>query len=318
VSLVEARHVLVPVDVPAPPSVVVHIWDGGPLPAHEVLDLVELHVLPYTFDEGSFAAVDHLPRLRVLQTLTAGYEHVLPHLPAGVSLCNAGGVHDDSTAELALALVLAAQRGIPDFVRAQDQQRWAHARYPSLADRRVVVVGAGGVGRGIAARLAPFRCQVTLVARRARPGVRGVDELPDLLPNAEVLVLAVPLDDVTRGMVDAALLAALPDGALLVNVSRGPVVDTSALVAQVRTGRIRAALDVTEPEPLPAGHPLWAASGVLLSPHVGGDTTAFWPRARRLVEQQLGRWADGLPPLHHVAGPAPQAVPPREAPPPSE
>ena len=296
-------HVLVPFGVDAPAAVTAHVWESGDLPDADVLDVVEVHVLPYTFDAASFAAVAALPRLRVLQTLTAGYEHVLGHLPDGVTLCNAGGVHDDSTAELALTLMLAAQRGVADFVRAQDAQRWAYAAYPSLADRRVLVVGFGGVGRAIAARLTPFGCHVTPVARTPRPGVHSVDDLPDLLRVAEIVVLAVPLDESTRHLVDDAFLGAMPDGALLVNVSRGPVVDTDALVAQTSSGRLRAALDVTDPEPLPTGHPLWSSPGVLISPHVGGNTSAFRPRARRLVEHQLTRIAAGQPPLHQVAGP---------------
>jgi phosphoglycerate dehydrogenase-like enzyme len=296
-------HVLVPFGVDTPGAVTAHVWESGDLPDADVLDVVEVHVLPYTFDAASFDAVAALPRLRVLQTLTAGYEHVLGHLPDGVTLCNAGGVHDDSTAELALTLMLAAQRGVADFVRAQDAQRWAYAAYPSLADRRVLVVGFGGVGRAIAARLTPFGCHVTPVARTPRPGVHSVDELPDLLRQAEIVVLAVPLDESTRHLVDDEFLGAMPDGALLVNVSRGPVVDTDALVAQTSSGRLRAALDVTDPEPLPTGHPLWSSPGVLISPHVGGNTSAFWPRARRLVEHQLTRIAAGQPPLHQVAGP---------------
>lgn len=296
-------QVLLPFPVHVPDGLTAHVWTSGALPGRNVLDAVEVHVLPYTFDEASFAAVPSLPRLRVLQTLTAGYEHVLPHLPDGVTLCNAGGVHDDSTAELALALMLAAQRGIAGFVRAQDEERWAHAAHPSLADRRVLVVGFGGVGQAVAARLAPFGCDVVPVARSARPGVRAIGDLPDLLHAAEIVVLAVPLTDDTRGMVDEAFLARMPDGALLVNVSRGPVVDTDALVGQVAAGRLRAALDVTDPEPLPPGHPLWSSPGVLISPHVGGNTSAFWPRAVRLVEQQLTRLASGQPPLHQVAGP---------------
>lgn len=294
---------LVPFDVDAP-GVGLYTWTGGGLPAQSVLDEVDVHVLPYTFDEESFAAVARLPRLRVLQTLTAGYEHVLPHLPDGVTLCNAGGVHDASTAELALALTLAAQRGIGDFVRAQSRHEWSHDAYPSLADRRVLVVGFGGVGRAVAARLAPFECAVTPVARTARRGVRPTDDLPRLLPDAEIVVVAVPLSDETRRLVDADFLSRMPDGALLVNVSRGPVVDTDALLAETTRGRLRAALDVTDPEPLPPQHPLWNSPGVLISPHVGGNTSAFLPRARRLVEQQLVRLAHGEPPEHQVAGPA--------------
>jgi phosphoglycerate dehydrogenase-like enzyme len=297
------HHVLVPFGVPAPAGTAVHVWDGGPLPGPDLLAAVSLHVLPYTFDPSCFAALPLLPNLRVLQTLTAGFEHVLPHLPPGVTLCNARGVHDASTAELAVTLVLAALRGIPAFVRAQDRQEWAHAAYPALADRRVLVVGAGGVGRAVAARLAGFECEVTLVARTARDGVRARADLPNLLGSAQVVVLAVPLDAATAHLADRAFLAALPDGALLVNVSRGPVVDTEALVAEVLSGRLRAALDVTDPEPLPPGHPLWSAPGVLLSPHVGGNSSAFAPRARRLVEEQVRRFSTGQPLLHVVVGP---------------
>jgi phosphoglycerate dehydrogenase-like enzyme len=293
----------VPFDLPTPDEVEVVVWDGGPVPPDDLLAEVSVHVLPYTFDPDSFAAIAHLPGLQVLQTLTAGYEHVLPHLPPGVVLCNAGGVHDDSTAELAVALVLASQRGLADFVRAQSEHRWAHAAYPSLADRRVLVVGHGGVGRAVLARLEPFGCRARAVARTARTGVAGIDELPALLPDAEVVVLAVPLTPQTRGLVDAGFLAAMPDGALLVNVSRGPVVDTAALLDELRAGRLRAALDVTDPEPLPVEHPLWDAPGLLVSPHVGGNSSAFWPRARRLVSDQLVRLAAGQPPAHEVALP---------------
>ncbi len=292
-------HALLPFEVDVP-GVDVTVWDGAALPPSDVLLSVSVHVLPYTFDPGSFAAIPALPHLRTLQTLTAGYEHVLPYVPAGVMLCNARGVHDDSTAELAVALMLAAQRGLPDFVRAQQQHSWAHAAYPSLADRRVLLLGAGGVGRAVQARLRPFGCEVTVVARTARDGVHALDELPSLLPHAEVVVLAVPLTDETHRLVGPGFLAALPDQALVVNVSRGPVVDTDALVAETTSRRVRAALDVTDPEPLPPDHPLWSCPGVLISPHVGGNSSAFWPRARRLVAQQLARLVAGQPPLHQV------------------
>jgi phosphoglycerate dehydrogenase-like enzyme len=218
-----------------------------------------------------------------------------PGTPAGVTLCNARGVHDASTAELAVALVLASQRGIPDFVRDAQRGRWAGDRRESLADRTVLVVGHGSVGQAVESRLAPFECTVRRVARRARDEVAGFSELPSLLPHADVVVLTVPMTDETRGMVDAAFLGAMKDGALLVNVARGAVVVTDDLLAEVSTGRLRAALDVTDPEPLPPDHPLWALPNVLVSPHVGGNTSAFLPRARRLVVDQLRRHAAGEP-----------------------
>jgi phosphoglycerate dehydrogenase-like enzyme len=236
-----------------------------------------------------------MPRLHVVQTLTAGYEHVLPHLPPGVRLCNARGVHDASTAELALALMLASLRGIPDFVRGQDRSEWRHARHESLADRTVLIVGYGGIGEAIERRLAGFEVTVLRVARTAREGVAPLEDLPDLLPRADVVVLCVPLTDQTRHLVDAGFLGLMRDGALLVNVSRGAVVDTGALLAELATGRLRAALDVTDPEPPPADHPLWSVPGLLLSPHVGGNSTAFLPRAQGLIVDQLTRYAAGEP-----------------------
>jgi phosphoglycerate dehydrogenase-like enzyme len=233
--------------------------------------------------------------LRVVQTLTAGYEHVLPYLPDSVTLCNAGGVHDASTAELAVTLILASLRGIPDFVRGQDVREWRFDRYDALADKTVLIVGYGGVGSAVERRLAGFEVEVLRVARRARDGVAPLAELPALLPRADVVVLCTPLTDQTRGLVDERFLGLMRDGALLVNVARGPVVRTDALLAELRSGRLRAALDVTDPEPPPADHPLWTAPGLLLSPHVGGNSTAFLPRAKRLIVAQLRRYAAGEP-----------------------
>jgi phosphoglycerate dehydrogenase-like enzyme len=285
-----------------PGGVAVDVYDGsGPAPAS--LDEVRFYVLPYTFDREPLQLLRAMPRLQVAQSLTAGYEHVLPYLPDGVSLCNAGRVHDTSTAELAVTLILASLRGVPDFVRNQDQRQWRYARYDSLADRTVLIVGYGGIGAAIERRLAGFETTVLRVASRARDGVHGVDELPALLPRADVVVLCTPLTDQTRGLVDADFLARLRDGALLVNVSRGAVVDTDALIAQLRTGRLRAALDVTDPEPPAPDHPLWTTPNLLISPHVGGNSSAFEPRAKRLIVDQLTRYAAGQP-LQHVVRPA--------------
>jgi len=219
----------------------------------------------------------------------------------GVRLCNAAGVHDASTAEIAVGLTVASLRGIDDFARAMPAGMWLQGRRESLADKRVLVIGAGGVGRAICRRVEAFEADVVMVGRTAREAVRALEDLPDLLPAADVVILAVPLDDTTRHMVDAQFLARMTDGALLVNVARGAVVATEALVAAVSSGRIRAAMDVTDPEPLPQGHPLWTLPGVLISPHVGGNSSAFVPRARRLVEAQLVRWAAGQSLEHVVA-----------------
>jgi len=279
------------------------VWDGQ-RPWPDSVAEVECFVPPYLIGPDAYAPLAAMPRLRVVQLLTAGYDDVLPLLPDGVTLCNARGVHDASTAELAVGLMLASLRGLPDFVRAQDGGSWTHGTRLSLADRTVLLVGYGAVGRAIEQRLAGFEVTLVTVARTARPGdgVHGLAELPGLLPTADVVVLALPLDDSTRGLVDAAFLARLPDGALLVNVARGPVVDTEALLAELRSGRLTAALDVTDPEPLPPDHPLWRQPRCLISPHVGGDTSAFLPRAYRLLAEQLRRFAAGQPLLNVVAG----------------
>jgi phosphoglycerate dehydrogenase-like enzyme len=273
-----------------PPGLTVDIWRSGlEIPSSDVA----FYVPEYMGPASTLEILRDLPSLQVVQTLTAGVDDVLQHLPSGVQLCNASGVHDASTAELAVGLTLASLRGFPGFIRAQEEGAWLHTRHDALADRRVLLVGAGSVGRAIAERLRPFEVDLTMVASRSRDGVRGVGDLPDLLPDADVVVLAVPYLPSTHHLVDAEFLAALPDGALLVNVARGAVVHTDALLAELESGRLRAALDVTDPEPLPSEHPLWRAPNVLISPHVGGDTSAFLPRARRLVQSQLERFAAG-------------------------
>ena len=273
-----------------------------PVPLVNDLERVAFYVPPYMGPADDLAVMAHMPRLQVVQLLTAGYENALRFLPPGVTLCNAGGVHDASTAELAVGMIIASLRGIDAFARAMPSGSWLYGRREALADKRVVVVGAGGVGQALRRRLEPFEAEVLMVGRSARPGVQASADLPALLPSADVVVLAVPLTDETHGLVDTEFLARMRDGALLVNVARGSVVDTDALTEQVASGRILAALDVTDPEPLPPDHPLWSLPGVLISPHVGGNTSAFLPRARRLVAEQLQRFATGQPLEHVVSG----------------
>ena len=276
------------------------VWDGQtPLP--ESAAEVELFVQPYMAGANTVAAIAGMPALRVIQTQTAGVDHVLAAVPPEVTLCNARGVHDASTAELAVGLMIASQRQLDDHIRAQADGRWAPSGLAhSLADTTVLVLGYGSIGAALERRLDGFEVDLIRVASRARDGVHAVDELPDLVPRADIVVLLVPLSEDTRGLVDAAFLAGMNDGALLVNVARGGVVDTDALVAETTAGRLRAALDVTDPEPLPADHPLWRTPGVLITPHVGGASTAMEPRVYRLVADQLERYAEGQPLLNVV------------------
>ncbi|MEU3753756.1 2-hydroxyacid dehydrogenase [Streptomyces olivoreticuli] len=271
------------------------------------------YVPPYvTSGDIGVRPLSAMTGLRVVQTLTAGVDNILPavpSLPSGTLLCNARGLHDTSTAELALTLVLAALRDIPGFVRAQDAGEWAQGFRPALADKNVLIVGYGSIGSAIEDRLVPFECaRVVRVARSPRETPRGpvhpVTALPELLPGADVVIIATPLTPDTRGLVGAGFLAAMKDGALLVNIARGAIVDTGALLAELQSGRLRAALDVTDPEPLPAGHPLWSAPGALITPHVGGPSSAFLPRAERLLRDQLARFALDAP-LQNVVVTAP-------------
>ncbi|WP_329127563.1 2-hydroxyacid dehydrogenase [Streptomyces caniferus] len=278
-------------------------WDAGPdYPADP--ERCVFYAVPYMKDTAvSLRPLSRMSRVRVVQTLTAGVDNMLPGLermPSGAQLCNARGLHDASTAELALTLILAALRDIPGFVRGQDAGEWREGFQPALADKSVLIVGYGSIGSAIEDRLTPFECaRVARVARTARDTVRGpvhpLSDLSALLPDADVVVLATPLTETTRGLVGTDFLARMKDGALLVNIARGQIVDTKALLAELDSGRLRAALDVTDPEPLPPEHPLWHAPGVLITPHVGGPSSAFLPRAKRLLRDQLTLFAAGEP-----------------------
>ncbi|NUO46637.1 MAG: 2-hydroxyacid dehydrogenase [Streptomyces sp.] len=282
-------------------------WDGGETGEQEYpgdpTDCV-VYVVPYMKRQPvKVRPLKEMRNLQLVQTLTAGVDDVmaqLSDLAPGVRLCNARGVHEASTAELALTLTLASLRGIPGFVRAQQQEHWQGDFHPALADKNVLIVGYGSIGAAIEDRLVPFEvARVARVARSARTTERGpvhpLTDLPALLPEADVVILSTPLNDSTRSLVNGEFLARMKDGALLVNVARGGVVDTKALLAELESGRLTAALDVVDPEPLPEGHPLWQAPGVLISPHVGGPTSAFLPRAKRLLVDQLGRFVNQEP-----------------------
>ncbi len=283
-----------------PAGVELVLWNLETPPPASHLDVV---VLPYMGATERLSALADVTT-RLVQSQSIGYDGVEQVLPPGHVYANAASVHETSTAELTLALLLAAQRGIPNFVRAAADGRWAPARHASLADRRVLLLGYGGVGRAIEARLAPFEVELVRVASHGRDDpagrIHGIDELPELLPTAEVVIVGVPLNDATTGLVDAGFLGALPDDALVVNVARGRVADTDAILAEAASGRLRFALDVTEPEPLPEGHPLFALPNVLISPHVGGASTAMMPRMARLLREQIERMLRGDEPLNVV------------------
>lgn len=272
---------------PLPEGVEFVEWDLRAEPPVEHIDLVVPVYLGSNKPLANVAAVT--PKLVQVQSI--GYDGLADLLPAGITLANAATVHEASTAELTVGLILASQRGIPDFVRAERTGEWLQSQRPSLADRRVLLIGYGGVGAAIEERLLPFEVEVTRVASSAREDERGpihgIDELPGLLPHAEIVIVVVPLTDGTRGLIGDDFLAALPDDALVVNVARGPVADTGALVEHATSGRIRLALDVTDPEPLPADHPLWSLPNVLVSPHIGGATSAMLPRMARLLRRQI-------------------------------
>ncbi len=284
--------------------------DAADVDDPETADRVGLLVLPYPVAMRGMTLIDRMPALEVVQTQLAGYEDVARALPAGVTLCNAAGVHDAGTAELAVALMLAVGRHLDEYARNHLDGRWAPHWGSALADKRVLIVGYGRIGAAVERRVAGFDvASITRVARTGRilPGlaaggpadgeriVHGIDELDGLLPTADIVVLVTPLTPQTDRLLDARRLALLPDGATVINIGRGRLIDTDALTAETASGRIRAGLDVTDPEPLPADHPLWHHPGVLISPHMGGASTAFDPRIDALLGDQLHRWVGGEP-----------------------
>ena len=265
----------------------------------------------------------HLRGVRVAQSSMAGVDFLLKLVPRDVILCDARGVHTIATAEWAMAAILAAYKYLPFFGEVRRSGQWSRRReaeeryrrlhstekrfYPpvlveELHGQRVLVVGYGSIGQAIEQRLLPFGAKVDRVARCSREGVFGSDHLPDLLPQADVVVLAVPFTSETEGMIGAEQIAAMKPGALLVNAARGPVVVTDALVAALEAGHIRAAIDVTDPEPLPEGHPLWKAPNLLLTPHVAGSTPKFMVRTMQFAADQVDRYMKGEPLQNVVTG----------------
>jgi phosphoglycerate dehydrogenase-like enzyme len=269
-------------------------WDGQD-ESTGGLDRVEVLVPPYPAGLPQVDALTRFPRLRVVQLLSAGYETWPPLIPSGVVLCNGRGIHGASTAELAVGGLISLLRRLPDF---HDQQRaglWQRHDTDSLDGKRVLVLGAGDIGGRVAAAVTALGAEATVVARTAREGVRALDELDDLLPDHDVVLVALPYSEQTHGLVGRDFLSRMPAGACLVNVARGAIVDTDALLAELGHGRLRAFLDVTDPEPLPQDHPLWRAPNVLITPHVGGGTRGWERRAVQLVHDQVRRYLAGEP-----------------------
>jgi len=252
-------------------------------------------LVPKSGDVRIGELLPRMPRLRVIQTLSAGVDRLLPIVPAGVTLCDAGGTRDLAVAEWVLAAILACSRRLPELRDSQREHEWSWQRSDELAGSTVMILGYGSIGQAVEARLAPFGVEMIRVARRARAGVHAVDELRALLPLAEVVVVLLPLTPATNGLLGADSLACLRPGVLIVNAARGPIIDTAALLELLEAGRIRAALDVTDPEPLPTDHPLWDAPGVLLTPHCAGDTLASERRAFALVGEQVRRYVRNEP-----------------------
>lgn len=285
---------------PLPDGVELHLVPkDGPL-AREFY-AAEFLVPPF----GSRRVMEALPRmkeLRVIQANSSGVEWLSPHVPEGVTVCSARGTRDVVVAEWVLAAILAMTKELGHWQRQQEAEAWEPKLLDELAGSRALIVGYGSIGEAVEARLAPFEVSVERIASRARPGVHGVDRLSDLLPLADIVVLLLPSTPSTDGLFDEGMLARMKPDALLVNAGRGTAVDTQALVDAVKEQRLRAALDVTDPEPLPEGHPLWHLPGALVTPHLAGDSLASERRAYRLIGEQVRRYMDGEPLINVVKG----------------
>ena len=261
----------------------------------ENADLSEItfYVPTYMGGRPALELTKKMPNLKILQMPNAGYDDAMEYVRDGMTLCNGKSIHDDSTAELAVGLTIASLRGFPDFVRNQDKSDWVHVKNKSINDRKIGIIGFGSIGTTIAKMLSGFAVEIIPFTQSGRDNTIAITDLDKHLPTLDVVILILPLTKESKHLFDAKRLSLMKDGALLVNVARGPIVETDALVKELNSGRITAALDVTDPEPLPNDHPLWRAKGVLISPHVGGNTTAFESRARRLIESQLNLLAEG-------------------------
>ena len=264
------------------------------------LSQITIYVQPYMTRNETLDPIHSMVNLQLLQVPNAGYESAIPYMREGMLLCNAKGVHNASTAELAVGMAIAMKRGFPDFIRLQDRGIWSHERMGSLNDSNIGIIGAGSIGQTLVSYLKPYEVEITTFSRSGGAGSLTMDRLDELLPNFDIVFLILPLNDQSENLFNARRLALLKNGAILINVARGKIVDTDALVKELATGRISAALDVTEPEPLLPSHPLWSLKNVMITPHVRGDSAAFEKRGKRFIESQLQRIADGLDPINII------------------
>jgi phosphoglycerate dehydrogenase-like enzyme len=287
------------------PGVEVVTYDPNAASLSDQQRTAEVFLPPYRGSERPFPLVKQLPNLRLVQLLSAGVDEWKPHVPSGVMLANARGAHAGPVSEWILSAILTTYRRWPALIRYQDQHTWAHrlpgTDFETLRSKRVLVLGAGAIGTAVARLLPAFGATATLVGRTARANVCGVDELPALAGEHDILVVICPLTPDTERLVNAKILAAMPDGALLVNAGRGRIVDTEALVAELNSQRLRAALDVTDPEPLPADHPMWKCQGVIVSPHSARTVPETNRLCYKVAAEQVAMLACGETPSNLVS-----------------
>lgn len=287
-------------DLSAPDGITLLSPDNFPLDSSD-LSQIDMYVPSYMGGAKALSYASKMSNLKILQMLNAGYDDALAYLRPGLTLCNARGVHDASTAELAVGLAIASRRGFAEFIREQIAGTWNHRRFPALSDSKVGIIGFGSIGKEVARKLSGFDVSITAFTQSGRDGTVKINDLDTHLPQLDIVILILPLTDSSRHMFSAQRLASMKNGALIVNVARGPIIDTEALLKELNSRRIYAALDVTDPEPLPEGHPLWSAPNLIVVPHVGGNSEAFEPRGRALIESQLKLLAAGSPLEHVVA-----------------
>jgi phosphoglycerate dehydrogenase-like enzyme len=279
-----------------------HLPTDGFIPAESQLEDIEFYAPSYMGGIKTFEVIAKMKNLKTVHYSQAGYEDILPHIPSHVILCNASGLHDVSTSELAVGLTIASRRGFAEFMDNQKNGIWQRRRKPALADSHVGIIGYGNIGKRIASLLEMFETKVTAFSRSGADGAVKISEFDNYLPDLDVIILILPLTKESKNFINADRIKKMKDGATLINLARGAIVDTDALVAELNTGRITAGLDVTDPEPLPKGHPLWSAPNLIITPHVGGDSAAFDPRARKMVQEQLARLAEKKPLLNQITG----------------